>query len=115
VTKKTKTFEENGLYKNLATINTKAKYIKSHQLLAILRAVTEKQISLKVEADEEYLINGIKQYRIPSHAQSSKQFVIDAYIDGLKRLLLPSLKRELLSNLKQKASGALSKFVRIIS
>jgi len=104
VTKKTKTFEENGLYKNLATINTKAKYIKSHQLLAILRAVTEKQISLKVEADEEYLINGIKQYRIPSHAQSSKQFVIDAYIDGLKRLLLPSLKRELLSNLKQKAS-----------
>ena len=39
VTKKTKTFEENGLYKNLATINTKGKYLKSHQLLAILRAV----------------------------------------------------------------------------
>ena len=104
VTKKTKTFEDNGVYKNLSSINTKAKYIKSHQLLAILRAVNEKQISLKVVADEEYLINGIKQYRIPSHAQSSKEFVIDAYIDGLKRLLLPSLKRELLSNLKQKAS-----------
>lgn len=104
VTKKTKTFEDNGVYKNLSSINTKAKYIKSHQLLAILRAVNEKQISLKVVADEEYLINGIKQYRIPSHAQSSKEFIIDAYIDGLKRLLLPSLKRELLSNLKQKAS-----------
>lgn len=103
-TKKTKTFEENGLYKNLATINTKGKYLKSHQLLAILRAVNEKQISLKVVADEEFIINGIKQYRIPSHAQSSKEYVIDAYIDGLKRLLLPSLKRELLSNLKQKAS-----------
>jgi len=104
VTKKTKTFEENGLYKNLATINTKAKYIKSHQLLAILRAVNEKQISLKIEADEEFLVNGIKQYRIPSHAQSSKEFVIEAYVDGLKRLLLPSLKRELLATLKQKAS-----------
>ena len=104
VTKKTKTFEENGLYKNLSSINTKAKYIKSHQLLAILRAVSEKQISLKVVADEEFLINGIKQYRIPNHAQSSKEFVLEAYIDGLKRLLLPSLKRELLSNLKQKAS-----------
>ncbi|MGB3751697.1 MAG: Tex-like N-terminal domain-containing protein, partial [Arcobacteraceae bacterium] len=104
VTKKTKTFEDNGLYKNLATINTKAKYIKSYQLLAILRAVNEKQISLKVEADEEFLINGIKQYRIPSHAQSSKEFVIEAYVDGLKRLLLPSLKRELLATLKQKAS-----------
>jgi len=104
VTKKTKTFEENGVYKNLSTINTKAKYLKSHQLLAILRAVNEKQISLKVVADEEFIINGIKQYRIPNHAQSSKEFVLEAYIDGLKRLLLPSLKRELLSNLKQKAS-----------
>lgn len=103
-TKKTKTFEENGLYKNLVSINTKGKYLKSHQLLAILRAVNEKQISLKVVADEEFIINGIKQYRIPSHAQSSKVYVVDAYIDGLKRLLLPSLKRELLSNLKQKAS-----------
>jgi uncharacterized protein len=104
VTKKTKTFEENGLYKNLSEINTKAKYFKSHQLLAIFRAVNEKQISLKVEADEEFIINGIKQYRIPNHAQSSKEFVLDSYVDGLKRLLLPSLKRELLSNLKQKAS-----------
>jgi len=105
VTKKTKSFQENGLYKNLATINTKAKYLKSHQLLAIFRAVNEKQISLKVVADEEFIINGIKQYRIPSHAQSSKKYVVDAYIDGLKRLLLPSLKRELLSTLKQKASN----------
>ena len=104
VTKKTKTFEENGVYKNLSSIDTKAKYLKSHQLLALLRAVNEKQISLKVVADEEFIIKGIKQYRIPSHAQSSKEFVVEAYIDGLKRLLLPSLKRELLSNLKQKAS-----------
>jgi len=104
VTKKTKIFDANGVYKNLAEINSKAKYLKSHQLLAILRAVNEKQISLKVVVDEEFLINGIKQYRIPNHAQSSKEFVIEAYVDGLKRLLLPSLKRELLSNLKQKAS-----------
>ena len=104
LTKKTKTFEEDGLYKDLSAISSKAKFLKSHRLLAIFRAVNEKQISLKVEVDEEYIINGIKQYRIPSHANSSKQFVQDAYIDGLKRLLLPSLKRELLSNLKEKAS-----------
>ena len=104
VTKKTKTFEENGLYKDLGSISSKAKFLKSHRLLAIFRAVNEKQISLKVEVDEEFIINGIKQYRIPNHANSSKQFVQEAYIDGLKRLLLPSLKRELLSNLKEKAS-----------
>ena len=104
VTKKTKTFEENGLYRDLAKINQKVTYLKSHRLLAIFRAVNEKQISLKVEADEEFIINGIKQYRIPKHANSSSEYVFEAYKDGLKRLLLPSLKRELLSALKQKAS-----------
>jgi len=104
VTKKTKTFEANGLYKDLAQINQKATYLKSHRLLAIFRAVNEKQISLKIEADEEFIINGIKQYRIPKHANTSSDYVFEAYKDGLKRLLLPSLKRELISALKQKAS-----------
>lgn len=103
-TKKTKTFEEDGLYKELKEINQKAIYIKSHRLLAILRAVNEKQLTLKIEVDEDYIINGIKQYRIPKSANSSKEYVEEAYIDGLKRLLLPTLKREFLSKLKEKAS-----------
>jgi len=103
-TKKTKTFEENGLYKELAQVNSKTKFLKSYKLLAIFRAVNEKQISMKLVADEEFLIDGIKKYRIPSWANSSSIFVQDAYIDGLKRLLLPSLKRELISKLKAKAS-----------
>jgi len=104
VTKATKTFDKNGLYKELSNIKQKATYLKSHRLLAIFRATNEKQISIKIEVDEEYIINGIKQYRIPRHASSSKEYVLSAYIDRLKRLLLPSLKREFLSALKQKAS-----------
>ena len=103
-TKKTKTFNENGLYKDLKEFSLKAKYIKSYKLLAILRAVNEKEISLKIEVDEEYLINGIKEYRIPRYANTSSEYVLKAYTDGLKRLLLPSLKREFLSKLKNKAS-----------
>ncbi len=101
--KKTKTFEELGLYKDLKDIKQKASYIKSYRLLAILRAVNEKQLTLKIEVDVEYIIEGIKQYRIPKHANTSKEYVLEAYIDGLKRLLLPSLKREFLNKLKQKA------------
>jgi len=103
-TKKTKTFEEEGIYKELKDIKQKASYIKSHRLLAVFRAVNEKQLSLKVEVDEAYIIQGIQQYRIPKHANSSKEYVLEAYIDGFKRLLLPSLKREFISKLKQKAS-----------
>ena len=103
-TKKTKTFDENGQYKNLANISEKVKWIKSHKILAIFRAVNEKQISIKIEVDEEYLIDGIKKFKIPSYGSSSKEYLLEAYIDGFKRLLLPSLKRELLAQLKKKAS-----------
>ena len=103
-TKKTKTFQEDGLYKNLGSISTKGYLLKEHRLLAILRAVNEKEISLKVEVDEQYLIEGIKKFRIPAHAKSSSSYVLEAYTDSLKRLLLPSLKREYLNALKDKAS-----------
>ena len=99
----TKEFDKNGLYSNFANINEKIKYIKSHRVLAILRAVNEKQLSLKVEIDENHILDNIKKYKIPTNASSSKELVFDAYKDGLKRLLLPTLKREAISNLKEKA------------
>ena len=71
VTKPTKTFEEEGLYKDLSGLNQKASSIRSHRLLAIFRAVNEKQLSLKIEVDEDYLIEGIKKYRIRKEANSS--------------------------------------------
>jgi len=103
-TKKTKTFDENGLYKIYADINEKIKYIKSYRFLAINRAVEQKQLTMKIEVDENHILENIKKYKIPSTAQSSWTIVFEAYKDGLKRLLLPALKREALSNLKQKAS-----------
>ncbi|MCT7444128.1 helix-hairpin-helix domain-containing protein [Aliarcobacter cryaerophilus] len=99
----TKEFDKNGLYSNFANINEKIKYIKSHRVLAILRAVNEKQLSIKVEIDENNILENIKKYKIPTNASSSKELVFDAYKDGLKRLLLPTLKREAISNLKEKA------------
>ncbi|MEJ5168030.1 MAG: Tex-like N-terminal domain-containing protein [Arcobacteraceae bacterium] len=103
-TKKTKTFDENGLYKIYADINEKIKYIKSYRFLAINRAVEQKQLTMKIEVDENHILENIKKYKIPSNAQSSWVIVFEAYKDGLKRLLLPALKREALSNLEQKAS-----------
>lgn len=102
--KKGKQFEENGLYSNYPNNNEKIKYIKSHRILAILRATNEKQLSIKIEIDEKYILENIKKYKIPAWANSSKDIVFDAYKDGLKRLLLPSLKREALATIKEKAS-----------
>lgn len=103
-TKPTKTFNENGLYKNFANINEKIKYIKSYRFLAINRATNEKELTFKIEVDEDFICENIKKYKIPTWANSSSELVYDAYKDGLKRLLLPSLKREAITILKEKAS-----------
>jgi uncharacterized protein len=104
-TKKTKTFNESGVYVSVANVSEKVKYIKSHRFLAINRAVNEKELTIKIEVDENYILENIKRYKIPATASGSKELVFEAYKDGLKRLLLPSLKREALTQLKDKASS----------
>ncbi|RXK12456.1 RNA-binding protein [Halarcobacter mediterraneus] len=103
--KEGKEFQKDGLYSNFLEKEEKIKYIKSHRALAILRAVNEKQLTIKINIDEKHILENIKKYKIPSWANSSKEIVFDAYKDGLKRLLLPSLKREALTTLKEKASS----------
>ena len=104
-TKEGKQFDKNGVYSKLANVEEKIKYIKSYRVLAILRAVNEKQLTLKLDIDENHILENIKKYKIPSWASTSKDIVFKAYKDGLKRLLLPTLKREALNTLKEKASG----------
>lgn len=103
--KETKNLDKDGVYSNFANSIEKIKYIKAHRTLAILRAVNEKQLSIKVEIDEKHILENIKKYKIPSWANTSEEFVFEAYKDGLKRLLLPSLKREIITTLKDKASA----------
>ena len=110
-TKKTKNFNENGTFKNLAGKSEKVAYIPSHRYLAIMRGVKEKELSVKITTDINRIEENIKQYKIPRNASSSKEILFDAYKDGLKRLLLPSLEREVHSELKTKADiSAISVF-----
>ena len=105
-TKKGKKFNENGTFKNLAEKSEKVAYIPSHRYLAIMRGVHEKELSVKITTDINYIEQNIQKYKIPSHASSSSVLLFDAYRDGLKRLLLPSLEREVHSELKAKADEA---------
>lgn len=115
-TKKTKTFNENGIFKNLAPKSEKVAYIPSHRYLAIMRGVKEKELSVKIAIDVKRVEENIRTYKIPRHASSSKELLFDAYKDGLKRLLLPSIEREVQSILKEKAdSAAISVFGKNLS
>jgi len=104
--KKTKSFDENGLFKNFAQKSEKVAYIPSHRYLAIMRGVHEKELSVKITIDTDYIEANIKQYKIPRNASTSKELLFEAYKDGLKRLLLPSLEREVQAELKERADTA---------
>jgi len=104
--KRTKNFDEKGAFKNFGAKDAKSEkvaYIPSHRYLAIMRGVKEKELSVKIEIDIKRIENNIKLYKIPKSASSSKELLFEAYKDGLKRLLLPSIEREVQSELKTKA------------
>ncbi len=105
-TKKTKNFNENGTFKNLAGKSEKVAYVPSHRYLAIMRGVKEKELSVKISVDVTRIEENIKTYKIPRNASSSSSLLFDAYRDGLKRLLLPSVEREVNAELKAKADEA---------
>ncbi len=109
--KRTKTFDENGLFKNFDGKSERVAYIPSHRYLAVMRGVNEKELSVKITIDVEKIEANIKEYKIPRNASSSKEYLFEAYKDGLKRLLLPSLEREVNSELKERADiSAISVF-----
>jgi len=104
--KKAKGFNEKGTYTKLAGHSEKVAYIPSHRYLAIMRAVKEKELSVKISIDISRIEGNIQTYKIPRNAASSDKLLFEAYRDGLKRLLLPSIEREVQSELKEKADLA---------
>ncbi|WP_457744592.1 helix-hairpin-helix domain-containing protein [Sulfurimonas sp.] len=103
--KKTKNFKEDGRYKNFLNTSEKIAYIPSHRYLAVMRGVKEKELSAKIVIDISRIEENIKRYKIKSHAFTSKELLFEAYRDGLKRLLLPSIEREVHAILKEKADA----------
>jgi uncharacterized protein len=98
--KATKKFEDNGVFKNYKEHSERVAYIPSHRFLAINRGVKEKQLSMKISIDTDRIYENIQRYKIPKYASSSKELLFDAYKDGFKRLLFPSIEREILSEVK---------------
>ncbi|WP_116771800.1 Tex family protein [Maribacter litoralis] len=74
----------------------------SHRLLAILRAESEKFIRVKIELDDERLLDRIENRIIKTNNACAKQIEL-ALADAYKRLLFPSLSNELLKAAKEKA------------
>ena len=104
--KGTKKFVENGSFKNYKAHSEKVAYIPSHRYLAIKRGEKEKELNVKLTIDTERYLETLKRYKLRDYMGSSKALLFDAYKDGFKRLLYPSIEREVFSLLKEKADHA---------
>ena len=101
--KKGKKFEEDGVYKNYKEHKEKIAFMPSHRYLAIRRAEKEKQLSVKISIDSDRYLETLKRYKLRDYMGSTKGMLFDAYKDGFKRLLYPSIEREVASELKERA------------
>ncbi|MFH1852673.1 MAG: Tex family protein [Candidatus Neomarinimicrobiota bacterium] len=96
-------FDPDGVYANFREHAERLAGVPSHRYLAIDRGVNEKQLSVRVAWEIERIQENIRRYKLPRSAADSVELLYDAYCDGLKRLLLPSVERELLAELKQQS------------
>lgn len=80
------------------------KQIANHRVLAINRGEKEKVLTAKIEMDTQGIENFIRKNEITSQHEGSN-VVGDAIKDSLKRLIMPSIEREIRGDLTEKAEN----------
>ncbi|PHK48582.1 Tex family protein [Staphylococcus edaphicus] len=80
------------------------KKIANHRVLAVNRGEKEKVLSVKIEIDTQGIENYIRKREILSQHDGT-YIIIDAIKDSLKRLIMPSIEREIRSDLTEKAEN----------
>ncbi|WP_028991796.1 Tex family protein [Thermoanaerobacter thermocopriae] len=78
------------------------KTIPPHRILAINRAEREKYISVKIEVDSERIINRLIESKV-NKASIFAEYYKRAIEDSYKRLIAPSIEREIRNALTEKA------------
>ncbi len=95
--------DENKVYEMYYDYQEKVIEIKPHRILAINRAEKEKVITVSIDVNKEDIINNLKFKIIKNDKSQVTDIVIDAINDAYKRLIEPSIEREIRSDLTEKA------------
>jgi len=101
VTKATKP-EENTSYNMYYDFTEKINRLPSHRILAINRGEKEQFIKVKIEKSEDKIIDLMQRDIIKGETQF-KKYLEETILDSWKRLIEPSVDREIRSDLTEKA------------
>ncbi len=94
--------EEKSNYEMYYEYSEPLKYIPSHRILAINRGEKEEFLKVKIEKPEEKILQYIEKDIIKGETQFT-QMLKDTILDSFKRLIEPSIDREIRSDLTEKA------------
>ncbi len=97
--------DENKVYEIYYDFEQKISFIKPHQILAITRADKEKVITYSLIVDSKKIIEYLNKEIIGSKVFSLKEKVEEFILDAWKRLMEPSLERDIKAELYDKASS----------
>lgn len=108
---KTVDAELKSVYEMYYDYSEVVKTIASHRILALNRAEKEKVLVIKIEAPIEEITNRLQKLIIKKEISNFTQSLIEAIDDSYKRLIAPSIEREIRNELTEKAEeGAIKVF-----
>ena len=95
--------DDEQVYKMYYDYEEKIKYAKLHRILAINRGEKEGVLSVNINIDTEHIMNFLYKKVIKNSNSPVVELVQDAILDAYKRLIFPSIEREIRGTLKEDA------------
>ena len=98
--KKKGSIDEEKVYEMYYDFNEKVKYIKPHRVLAINRAEKENIINVNIVVEEDNILSYLYKKCIKKENNFTVEIIKNAINDSFKRLIFPSVEREIRKELK---------------
>ncbi len=98
--KKKNAIDENAIFEMYYDYSEPVKKMKVHRILAVNRGEKEGILSVTIDINEEEIVSYLEGKIIKNKESFVYDSVMDAIRDSLKRLILPSIEREIRSELK---------------
>lgn len=103
---KKKAEDEGNVYEMYYDYSEKVKFVKPHRVLAMNRGENEGILSVGIEVDTDYVLAWFDKKIIKNEKSPVVEIVKDAIRDSYKRLIFPSVEREVRAELKEIAEDS---------
>ena len=98
--------DEGKIYEMYYNYSEAVKYIKPHRILAVNRGEAEKVLNVNIEVNKDEVISYLEKKIIKNEKSFVVGIVKEAIADSYKRLIEPSIIREIRSDLTEKGEEA---------